>query len=67
MVRRDLRLNVTMPHVIYRIVSITDPVVVDELRCLFASTKEQFEVNAVTGECTPLPVWQISDRWYVTS
>lgn len=81
-VRRDFRLNVTMPHVIYRtakqrragpgrpkkgksahrIVPITDPVFVDELRRLFASTKEQFEVNAVTGERTPLPVWQISDR-----
>ncbi|RLM11774.1 resolvase [Gibbsiella quercinecans] len=81
-VRRDVRLNVAMPHIIYRtakqrragpgrpkkgksanrIVPLTDPVFVDELRRLFASTKEQFEVNPDTGERTPLPIWQISDR-----
>lgn len=80
--RRDFRLNVTMPHVIYRtakqrragpgrpkkgksahrIVPLTDPLFVDELRRLFASTKEQFEINIDTGERTPLPIWQVTDR-----
>lgn len=80
--RRDFRLNVTMPHVIYRtakqrragpgrpkkgksahrIVPLTDPLFVDELRRLFARTKEQFEINPESGERTPLPIWQVSDR-----
>ncbi|CAI2040890.1 Tyrosine recombinase XerD [Serratia fonticola] len=45
-----------------RTVPLTDPQFVDELRRLFASTKELFEVDAETGERSPLPVWQISDR-----
>lgn len=80
--RRDFRLNVAVPHVIYRtakqrragpgrpkkgksahrIVPLTDPLFVDELRRLFASTKEQFVVTPDTGERTPLPIWQVSDR-----
>jgi len=45
-----------------RTVPLTDPHCVDELRRLFASTKELFEIDAETGERSPLPVWQISDR-----
>ncbi|WP_411706382.1 tyrosine-type recombinase/integrase [Edaphovirga cremea] len=45
-----------------RLVPLTDPQIVDELRRLFASTKEQFEIDDETGERTPLPIWQASDR-----
>lgn len=45
-----------------RLVPLTDPQFVDELRRLFASTKEQFEVDQLTGERTPLPIWQATDR-----
>ena len=45
-----------------RLIPLTDPHFVDELRRLFASTKEQFEIDSVTGERTPLPVWQATDR-----
>jgi integrase len=80
--RRDIRLNVEMPHIILRtakqrrsgpgrpakgksanrLIPLTDPQFVDELRRLFASTKEQFEIDAQTGERTPLPIWQTTDR-----
>ncbi|NXZ90042.1 tyrosine-type recombinase/integrase [Serratia fonticola] len=43
-------------------VPLTYPHVVDELRRLFASTKEQFEIDAQTGERTPLPMRQATDR-----
>ncbi|PVZ84180.1 resolvase [Serratia sp. S1B] len=82
LIRRDIRLNVEMPHVILRtakqrrngpgrpakgksanrLVPLTDPQFVDELRRLFASTKEQFEIDEVTGERRPLPIWQATDR-----
>lgn len=45
-----------------RLIPLTDPQFVDELRRLFASTKEQFEIDSVTGERTPLPIWQATDR-----
>ncbi|WP_419793272.1 tyrosine-type recombinase/integrase (plasmid) [Serratia fonticola] len=45
-----------------RLIPLTDPQFVDELRRLFASTKEQFVIDEVTGERTPLPVWQATDR-----
>lgn len=45
-----------------RLIPLTDPQFVDELRRLFASTKEQFEIDAQTGERTPLPIWQATDR-----
>lgn len=45
-----------------RLIPLTDPQFVDELRRLFASTKEQFEIDAQTGERTPLPIWQTTDR-----
>ncbi|OCJ37348.1 MULTISPECIES: tyrosine-type recombinase/integrase [Serratia] len=45
-----------------RLIPLTDPHFVDELRRLFASTKEQFEIDSVTGERTPLPIWQATDR-----
>lgn len=45
-----------------RLIPLTDPQFVDELRRLFASTKELFDIDEVTGERTPLPVWQATDR-----
>ena len=45
-----------------RLIPLTDPQFVDELRRLFASTKEQFEIDEETGERTPLPIWQTTDR-----
>ena len=45
-----------------RLVPLTDPHFVDELRRLFASTKEQFEIDTQTGERTPLLIWQTTDR-----
>ncbi|HFV9295674.1 TPA: tyrosine-type recombinase/integrase [Serratia fonticola] len=45
-----------------RLIPLTDPQFVDELRRLFASTKEQFEIDSQTGERTPLPIWQATDR-----
>lgn len=45
-----------------RLIPLTDPQFVDELRRLFASTKEQFEIDAQTGERTPLPIWLATDR-----
>lgn len=45
-----------------RLVPLTDPQFVDELRRLFASTKEQVEIDEETGERTPLPIWQATDR-----
>lgn len=45
-----------------RVVPLSDPGYVDELRRLFASTKERFEEDRLTGERRALPVWGISDR-----
>ncbi|MFP7609921.1 tyrosine-type recombinase/integrase [Serratia quinivorans] len=45
-----------------RTVPLTDPQFVDELRRLFASTKEEFEIDGETGERSPCPIWKISDR-----
>lgn len=45
-----------------RVVSLSDPAYVDEMRRLFASTKEQFEDDPITGERRALPVWNVSDR-----
>lgn len=41
-----------------RVVPLSDPGFVDELRRLFASTRERIE----TGERRPLPIWAASDR-----
>lgn len=45
-----------------RVVPLSDPGFVDELRRLFASTREEFEADAETGERRALPVWTVSDR-----
>jgi site-specific recombinase XerD len=39
-----------------------DPAYVDEMRRLFASTKEQFEDDPITGRRRAQPVWNVSDR-----
>ena len=43
-------------------VPLSDPAYVDEMRRLFASTREEFEADAETGERRALPVWTVSDR-----
>lgn len=45
-----------------RVIPLSDPAYVDEMRRLFASTKEQFEDDPITGERRALPVWNVSDR-----
>lgn len=45
-----------------RVVPLSDPAYVDEMRRLFASTKEQFETDPVTGERRALPIWNVTDR-----
>ncbi len=45
-----------------RVIPLSDPAYVDEIRRLFASTREQFEEDSVTGERRALPVWTVSDR-----
>jgi integrase len=45
-----------------RVVVLSDPDFVHEMRNLFASTKEKFEIDAVTGEKRALPVWNVTDR-----
>lgn len=45
-----------------RVVPLSDPVYVDEMRRLFASTREQFENDSITGERRALPIWSVSDR-----
>lgn len=45
-----------------RVVPLSDPAYVDEMRRLFASTKEQFEDDPITGERRALPIWNVSDR-----
>ncbi|EBF8603505.1 MULTISPECIES: tyrosine-type recombinase/integrase [Enterobacteriaceae] len=45
-----------------RVVPLSDPAYVDEMRRLFASTKEQFEDDPITGERRAQPVWNVSDR-----
>ena len=41
---------------------LSDPIYVYEMRRLFASTKEQFEDDPVTGERRAQPVWNVTDR-----
>ena len=64
--RRDFHLNESIPHVVLRtanrVVPLSDPAYVDEMRRLFASTKEQFEDDPITGERRAQPVWNVSDR-----
>ncbi|EEA8304786.1 hypothetical protein QE82_13845 [Salmonella enterica subsp. enterica serovar Rubislaw] len=43
-------------------IPLSDPVYVDEMRRLFASTREQFEDDIITGERRARPVWSVSDR-----
>jgi len=45
-----------------RVVPLSDPVYVDEMRRLFASTKERFEDDPITGERRAMPVWAVTDR-----
>lgn len=45
-----------------RVVPLSDPAYVDEMRRLFASTRERFEEDAVTGERRAMPVWGVTDR-----
>ncbi|MBK0098859.1 tyrosine-type recombinase/integrase [Erwinia sp. S63] len=45
-----------------RVVPLSDPGYVDEMRRLFASVKEEFETDGETGERRALPVWTVSDR-----
>lgn len=45
-----------------RVVPLSDPVNVDVMSRLFASTRDQFEDDPITGERRALPVWNISDR-----
>lgn len=45
-----------------RVVVLSDADYVREMRNLFASTKEKFEIDTLTGEKRALPVWNITDR-----
>lgn len=45
-----------------RVVPLSDPVYVDEIRRLFASTRERFEEDRESGERRALPVRGITDR-----
>ncbi len=45
-----------------RVVPLSDPAYVDEMRLLFASVREEFETDGETGERRALPVWTVSDR-----
>lgn len=45
-----------------RVVPLSDPAYVEEMRRLFASTRERFEEDALTGERRAMPVWNVSDR-----
>lgn len=45
-----------------RVVVLSDADYVREMRNLFASTREKFEIDALTGEKRALPVWNITDR-----
>lgn len=44
-----------------RVVPLSDPAYVDEMRRLFASVREEFETGP-DGERRALPVWTVSDR-----
>lgn len=43
-------------------VRLSDPAYVDEIRTLFACTRERFEADTETSERRGLPVWTVSDR-----
>lgn len=45
-----------------RVVPLSDPAYVDEMRRLFASVREEFETDSNTRERRALPVWTVSDR-----
>lgn len=45
-----------------RVVPLPDPGYVDEMRRLFASTRERFEEDVVTGERRAMLLWSVSDR-----
>lgn len=45
-----------------RVVPLSDLFYVDEMRRLFASIREQFEDDVITGEHRALPVWSASAR-----
>jgi len=45
-----------------RVVPLSDPTYVDEIRRLFASVREEFETDSDTGERRALPIWTVSDR-----
>lgn len=45
-----------------RVVPLSDPAYVDEMRRLFASVREEFEFDPESGERRALPVWTVTDR-----
>jgi len=45
-----------------RVVVLSDADYVREMRNLFASTRERFEVDTLTGEKRAMPVWNVTDR-----
>ncbi len=45
-----------------RVIPLSDPGYVDEMRRLFASTRERFEDDKLIGERRAMPVWGVTDR-----
>lgn len=45
-----------------RVVVLSDADYVREMRNLFASTREKFETDTLTGEKRAMPVWSVTDR-----
>ncbi|MCV9905668.1 tyrosine-type recombinase/integrase [Leclercia adecarboxylata] len=45
-----------------RVIPLSDPGYVDEMRRLFASTRERFEDDKLIGEHRAMPVWGVTDR-----
>ncbi|KTH58823.1 hypothetical protein ASV22_24475 [Enterobacter hormaechei subsp. xiangfangensis] len=43
-------------------IPLSDPGYVDEMRRLFASTRERFEDDKLIGEHRAMPVWGVTDR-----
>ncbi|MCP2006211.1 UNVERIFIED_ORG: integrase [Buttiauxella agrestis ATCC 33320] len=65
--RRDFRLNDAIPHRTAppgsgEPVVLSDADYVREMRNLFASTREKFETDALTGGKRAMPVWSVTDR-----
>jgi integrase len=45
-----------------RVVVLSDADYVREMRNLFASTREKFEIDTLTGEKRAMPLWSVTDR-----